>query len=662
MSAILATQSLPTSPARNASVSPTILSAGIVAYNEERNLERAVRSLLDQDLPTGVWWNTLWIVASGCTDGSVEIAQRLTEEDPRVRLVVEPERLGKAHALREVFRRAQGNALVLLNSDACAEPGSVAELVGVASAHPPPFAVMGRPVVPEDAPSPWAGSLRSMWDLHHEFHCELQELGGGSHLSDELLLVSLPTLPPLPDGIINDGSYFGVWLAQHGGRRLYAPNARVRIEIPVRMQDHLHQRRRIQYGNDQVTAVLGASPSTLARYAVEQPRRALELIGRSVLTQPKGVRRFAALCAAELVARALSAWDRLPPRRDHVRWRRIGTAGTSRRAHETPSVGPRTPSLHPAPESLDRRVAAVIEVAAEFGTGVSLPELLQLLPDDGPGTISEVRDWLAARPHLARLLGDAVFAPESVRTPETVRLERGRHYLRSADELLAGPLRGVLPWVRCACVTGSTAYGEPGPSDDLDLFVVTRQGSLWWFLAYTYLAARLAARRPSTRAGPMPCFNFVVDDREAVQEFSNGHGFLFAREALAARPVRGEEFYRGLLSSAPWMAEEIPRLYAERTANASTPQPSPASMIVRFLNAALFPWLATYLQLVGLRRDAHYRERKMSDHRFRTVTRWRRLTFASRRFERLRDRYRGLDADAPAARPRSSPRNEASFP
>jgi glycosyltransferase involved in cell wall biosynthesis len=662
VSSTLATPAEPTSSVRTADRSPTILSAGIVAHNEERNLESAVRSLLDQDLPHGVWWNTLWVVASGCSDRTVEIAEGLSAEDRRVRLVVEPERWGKAHALREVFRRAQGNGLVLLNSDAYAEPGSVAELVRAAAYTPPPFAVMGRPVVPEQAAGRWAGTLRSMWDLHHAFHCELQALGGGSHLSDELLLVSLPTVPPLPEGIVNDGSYIAVWLAQHGGRRLYAPRARVRIEIPVRMRDHLHQRRRIQYGNDQVTAVLGDPPSTLARYALHEPKRAAELVRRWVVDRPNGIRHFAALGTAELAAKTLSLWDRLPPRKDHVRWRRIGSPrplrGPSRTSpeHQEPSPERRTNS------GMDHRVTAVVGVAAQFGTGVPLPELLRLLPEEGPATVSEVRDWLAQRPYLARMVGEAAFAPQSTRPPDSDRMERGRRYLRAAEELLEGPLRGVLPWVRCACVTGSAAYGEPNRGDDLDLFVVTREGSLWWFLAYTYLAVRAAAWRRVIPPSPVPCFNFVVDDRRAIEEFSGSRGFLFAREALTARPVQGEDYYRGLLANAPWMAEEIPRLYAERKANDPVLRSSPSSWAVRLLSAALFPWLAGYLQIVGLRRDARYRVRRVSDHRFRTETRWRRLAFASRRFEQIRDSYRVLHTAGSASRPRPASRNEPNYP
>ncbi len=569
-----------------------------------------MRSLLDQDLPGGVWWHSLWIVASGCTDRTVEIAERLAREEPRLRLLVEPARLGKAHALGKVFEHARGNALILRNGDARAEPGSVAALLRAATAHPAPYAVMARPVLASEGGGKWTGPLRTMWNLHHEFHVELQAAGGGAHLSDELLLVSLPQSPPLPREIINDGSYIGVWLAQNGGPRLYAPDARVAIEVPRRVRDHLRQRRRIIFGNGQVTASLGSAPSTLVRYALSSPRQALGVVRRSVPNTLRGMGELAWLTAAEVAAALLAAWDRLPPQKDHLRWQRIELPSGDR---------PQAPS-DPVPWSsqgnaLERRVRTVVAVASQFGTGVPLPELLHLLPADGPSTVPEMRDWLSSRPHLARTEGGSARAPsaDEIRS-EDERAARATSYWRSAETLWDGTLAPAARWVRCVCVTGSAAYGTPNRGDDLDLFVVTRGGALWWFLATTYLALRLARFRTPQESPPTPCLNRVLEEQEAEAEFAHSAGFLFAREALTARPLRGATYYQGLLKKADWMAEEIPRLYRLRTRERSdeVTDELPVPVPVRLMNAAIFPWLATYLQLVGLRRDRRFRTHGIS--------------------------------------------------
>lgn len=321
------------------------LSAGIVAHNEEGHLAQAVGSLLGQELPRAARWTDVWVVASGCTDRTVEVAKRLAMGNPLIHVVVEPERLGKAHALREVLTRSQGDAMVLLNADAQAEPGAITELLRASVGLPVPYAIMARPVIPQDADGPWIGALRAMWELHHQFHLELQREGGGAHLSDELLLVNSRDPPPLPNGIINDGAYIAVWLSQHGGPRVYAPGAQVVIDVPHRFRDHLHQRRRIMFGNAQVASALGSGVSTFTGYAVRHPGPALQILRRSVLSQRRGMVNLTVLISAEVAAKALSLWDRLPPSKDHIRWKRIEQGSPTTASDATSDA--RAPDSHP---------------------------------------------------------------------------------------------------------------------------------------------------------------------------------------------------------------------------------------------------------------------------------------------------------------------------
>ena len=613
------------------------LAGGVVAHNEEAHIQRALESLLAQDLPDGVRWGQIWVVASGCTDRTVDIARGVAARDPRVMVVVEPERTGKARALREIFHRARGHAVVLLNSDAEAAPGAVAELLRRARGHSPPYAVMARPVVPPDAPGRMAPLLRLMWDLHHEFHLHLASEGGGAHLSDELLLVSLDPHPPLPEGIVNDGSYFGVWLAQHGGQRLYAPGARVQIAIPTRLTDHLHQRRRIHVGNSQVTAALGRRPSTLVGHARSTPGAVARVVQRSTHRQIRGWRRFVALTALELAAATLSFWDRLPPPKDHVRWQRIRPPAprTAARSLSRARLSHNARGLTAPP--LELRVATLVDVAARFGTGIALPDLISLLPPDGPFTPGDTRGWLEGHPSLARVDGDLVLAPRATTVGQDERRTRGEASLRHALGLFNGPLRPTRNWVRCVSVTGSVAYGEPQPEDDLDLFVVVRKGALWWFLGYTYLALRIERWRRGRGFGPVACFNYTIEDSTAAEALTERRDFLSARDALSAKPILGASYYQGLLARCPWMATEIPRLYAVRARPSDDPDSLPAPIALRVADAVVYPLLATYLQLAGLWRNA--RNRSNETGAFRTVTRLGRIAFVSRRFEALRSQY-----------------------
>jgi hypothetical protein len=631
----------PSTPASN----DRILSGGVVAFNEELHLGAALESLLTQTLPPGWRWGTVWVVASGCTDRTVDIAQRWAAHEPRLRVIVEPERGGKARALAEILRCATGDALLLLNSDAIARPGAVEQLLRAADGVHVPYAVMGCPVPSSDRVDPIGGMVRLLWNVHDEFHREVLSGRQGTHLSDEMLLLSLPTAPPIPDGIINDGSYFGAWLAQHGGRLLYAPGAGVATETPLTLRDHLRQRRRILVGHHQIARLVGVQPSALPRYAVVHPGAAVGIVRRGFARGHHRLRDLAFLVLGELAATGLALWDRIPPERDHVRWQRIATprafGGAARTTiASTPSPAgcrvapPRTSA--DATSFLDLRVETLLQVARKFGTGIPLDELTSLLPPEGPSEGSDLRRWLDARPDLARVEGDRVFPPQEPSSGLTERESRAGRYRRAAEQLVDRHLRPVLPWVRCVGITGSTAYGAPAAEDDLDLFVVTRTGSLWVFLAYTYLAVRLGFRPAAGTDRPPPCFNYVLEDRQAQAEFASARGFLFAREALTARVFRGERYYQDLLATAPWLGAEIPRLYALRTSGVPPTPAPPAPWAIRVINALVFPPLAAYLQLAGLHRNARGRSSPVAEGGFRTETGPRRLAFVSHRFEELR--------------------------
>ena len=616
------------------------LDAGVVAHNEERNLAAAVRSLFAQQLPAGAAWNRLWLVVSGCTDRTEEIARSLAAEDPRINVLREADRGGKARAIGRVLDHAAGDGLVLLNADARAAPGAVAALIDAAGQAPSgaPFAVMGRPRPrTSDAPRPLGALLELMWDVHHDFHDFLaRSRHGGTHLSDELLLLSLPFPCALPADVVNDGSYFGVWLAQHGGRLLYAPTAEVETEAPLSLGDHFSQRRRIHFGNFAVADRLGAFPSTVFDQAVHEPGSVLRLLGARARRHPH---RFLALATLDALAWWLARWDRLPPARSYVQWPRIRGPPPGEQGQASAGF---------ARDPLGDRLVRLSVLDREFRTQTPVDDLLRLLPEGAPSTAGGLLEWI----DRWREQGTPGHGLETGGTEHAVREgerhDRGARYLSQAQRLVDGPLAPTKRWIRCIGVTGSTAYGAPEAGDDLDLFVVARRGFLWWFLAYALVAGRIARLRRSTSQDAVPCFNRLLDEDRAADEFSRPQGLLFAREALAMRPLWGESYYRRLLARARWMEPLWPRLYRERSAPVvGSPEPAP-SRSWKLLNGLVMPWLAAFLQLQGVRRNGRFARQGRADRSFRTTTSLSRFVLSSDRFEQIRAIYEG-PVVAPAA-------------
>ncbi|MGA7861192.1 MAG: glycosyltransferase family 2 protein [Thermoplasmata archaeon] len=299
---------------------PLRLVGGVAAYNEEPRIERSLRSILDQELPDELEWTKIWVVASGCTDRTAEIVQKFSEQDPRIALVAEAERNGKATALNHIFRRAEGDFLVLLDGDSVAAPGAVRSMWAAARGVSPPFAVMGRPAPPSAPIGKIYPEVELLYRLHHEYHAEVLSRGEGTHLADNLMLLSLGGNPTLPRSLVNDGPFLAHWVLGHGGRLLYAPDAGVILKIPLTWSDHLAQRRRIHWGHWQVRDLTGIEVTTLETHARTRPWEAWKIVVRSVRASPKGVQSLLALLMAEVAALTLARWDRVPPRREHAIW------------------------------------------------------------------------------------------------------------------------------------------------------------------------------------------------------------------------------------------------------------------------------------------------------------------------------------------------------
>jgi hypothetical protein len=282
-----------------------------------------------------------------------------------------------------------------------------------------------------------------------------------------------------------------------------------------------------------------------------------------------------------------------------------------------------------------------VAVADDFHAPIPLEKLAELLPEEGPATVTDLATWLAAHPAAGRVAGRWAFPPTALApTPDEDRPARAERYVRTAGDLVASDLRGVSEWLCFLGVTGSTAYGNPTRDDDCDLMAVVRPGSVWLFMAYTFLRLRLRRRSSVGRTDPSWCLNYTLDERAALDAFSRPRGFLFAREALVARPVRGEGYYRGLLAQGRWLQQEIPRLYARWQAEGLPPPsaPRPVSPVPRALNGLLFPLLASYLQLKGLWANHRLRRFDRGEEGFRTVTRLDRMELQTVRFARLSER------------------------
>ncbi len=281
---------------------------GICAYNEERNIGNLLQAILSQRTEVARIEEVL-VVASGCTDRTPEIVRSFQDEHEDIRLVVEPERRGKASAVNKILERAVAEVVVLEGADTIPHPAAVEFLTR-------PFAdasvgvVAARPITTDDENTFWGGLSHALWNLHH--HVSLRNPKTGEMFAFRRLVKGLP------DDVGADEDWIRNEVERRGYRVVYEPAAIVYNAGPKTVDEFFKQRIRIniqQLYQARMSSFLpptwrmrSLGPAFLAYLGAEnaKPARALALIGLEI-----PARIYSGLMAA-LSHKNIMTWEPLP--------------------------------------------------------------------------------------------------------------------------------------------------------------------------------------------------------------------------------------------------------------------------------------------------------------------------------------------------------------
>lgn len=106
------------------------ISVVVPVYNVEKYVEKCLRSILAQTFPDF----ELLAVIDGSTDKSEEICRQIAREDPRVRVIVQ-ENQGQGGARNNGIEQAQGEWLMLVDSDDWIEPEALEKSLAAGRQH-----------------------------------------------------------------------------------------------------------------------------------------------------------------------------------------------------------------------------------------------------------------------------------------------------------------------------------------------------------------------------------------------------------------------------------------------------------------------------------------------------------------------------------------------
>jgi GGDEF domain-containing protein len=291
-------------------VSELECSVGIMAYNEEANIAKALDSVLRQDL-TGKRIKEVIVVASGCDDRTVEIVADIATREPRVRLIEQARREGKASAVNLFIGAAKCPVLILVSADVKVEEGAFDVLLRH-FADPAVGMVGGRPV-PVNGTGTFLGhAVHLQWRLHDRIARESPKLGE--------MVAFRNVVPSIPLDTAVDELSIQALVTQLGYQLVYEPGAAVYNRGPATVQDFLRQRRRIYVGHLRIREQQAYSASTMSAW-----RAGRLLLGSESFATPRMALWSLGTVGLEATARALGRYDVARGRRSHHVWEMCNT-------------------------------------------------------------------------------------------------------------------------------------------------------------------------------------------------------------------------------------------------------------------------------------------------------------------------------------------------
>jgi hypothetical protein len=274
-----------------------------MAYNEEANIADAIGAILGQELTAG-HIAELIVVASGCEDRTVPIVSDIVSRDPRVRLIEQESREGKASAINLFIAAATSPVLLMVSADVLVEDGTIDALLR--HFEDPGVGMVGGHPIPVNPETTFLGhAVHLQWRLHDRIARESPKLGE--------IVAFRNVVPSIPTDTAVDEISIQAVVTQLGYRLVYEPQAIVYNRGPTTVRDFLRQRRRIHAGHLRIVEQQGYAASTMSSTRVVRA-----LLSSGSFTRPRSLVWSIGTVGLEVAARTLGHYDVERRRPQHV--------------------------------------------------------------------------------------------------------------------------------------------------------------------------------------------------------------------------------------------------------------------------------------------------------------------------------------------------------
>jgi len=234
------------------------VSIGVMAYNEEKNIGRFLESLLGQKLKE-VCLSEILIVSSGSQDKTNRIVNEFSQKDPRIHLIKQKKRLGKAPAVDLFLRQASESLVVLSSADLILGKDTLERLVN--HFKDPKVGIVGSHPVSINDPKTFFGfASHLLWKLHHEISKKRPKMG--ELIAFRKIFQQIPVLSAVDEANIES------LIRGQGYLAVYQPEAIVYNKGPQNLQEFIARRRHIYCGHLATRYEYSYEVSTLSGFKI----------------------------------------------------------------------------------------------------------------------------------------------------------------------------------------------------------------------------------------------------------------------------------------------------------------------------------------------------------------------------------------------------------
>lgn len=208
----------------------------IPAYNEEKNIEPLLKNLLVQKTHH-VKINKIIVVSSASTDNTDSIVLGYAKQNPKIQLLVQKKREGKAAAINAFLKEVDDEVVVIQSADTIPDDDTIENLC-VPFLQNPKIGMTGGAPFPVNDPNTFLGYIIHSWWW---FHRNIPRFGEIIAYRNVLERISATTAV--------DEAFIQAKIVQLGYSVVHIDSAIVHNKGPEHVRDLIKQRRRVFNGH-----------------------------------------------------------------------------------------------------------------------------------------------------------------------------------------------------------------------------------------------------------------------------------------------------------------------------------------------------------------------------------------------------------------------------